>query len=123
MRNSSSLAARTHRQHLRHAKNFRERRRLRSRPERCPFAITCHLRVHETVRRAHPVNGKTSGRNSYADVPCDDLLAGFEKCFQVARERIEKLTFMQQRPVEISEMFLPKELLAGEHKFFQFAMR
>src|SRR5438128_895432 len=30
---------------------------------------------------------------------------------------------MQQCAVEISEMFLPKQLLAGENEFFQFAMR
>src|SRR6266496_1124361 len=118
-----SLAARTRRQHLRHAKDFRECRRVRSRPERCSFAVTCHLRAHETVRGAHTFDCETAGRNSYARVTRHDLLTGFEKCFQVARERIEKLTFMQQCAVEIAEVFLPKELLAGEHEFFQFAMR
>src|SRR6266545_1673022 len=118
-----SLAARTHRQHLRHAKDFCERRRLRSRPERCSFAVTCHLRAHETVRGPHTFHCETAGRNSYARVSRHDFLTGFEKCFQVARERVEKLTFMQQCAVEIAEVFLPKELLAGEHEFFQFAMR
>src|SRR5437870_10068533 len=118
-----SLAARTHRQHLRDAKYFCKRRGLRPRPERCPFAVACQFGPHQTVRGTHTFDCETARRNSQAHIACDDSLTGFQKRFQVARNWIEKLTFMQQYAVQISEMFLPKQLFAGENEFFQFAMR
>src|SRR5574337_147969 len=95
--------------YLLHAVEFGETGSLGAAPQFIGFTIARDFRVHERVRRAHPVHRPGAWIECEFDLAGDTLLAGCEKGFQIPREWIKKMALMQQLAVEIAERVLPED--------------
>src|ERR1700730_3650712 len=60
--------------------------------------------------------------NSEVHLAGDRCLRRSEEGFEIAPDRIKKLPFVEESPVEVTEVLFPKHLFSGQNEFLEFTM-